>query len=186
MEHSGFVHLHVHSQYSLLDGASRIEDLINKAREYRMPALALTDHGNMFGAVEFYTRVLESGLKPIVGYEAYVAPGSRKDKKSLGIRDASFHLTLLAKDEVGYRNLMKLASSAYLEGFYYRPRIDKEILSEYREGLIALSGCLKGEIPQLINTGNLNRAREAAGQYRDMFGSEDFYLELQDHGIEEE
>ncbi len=186
MEHSGFVHLHVHSEYSLLDGASRIEDLISKAREYRMPALALTDHGNMFGAIEFYTRVLESGLKPIVGYEAYVAPGSRKDKKSVGIRDASFHLTLLAKDEVGYRNLLKLASSAYLEGFYYRPRIDKEILSEYREGLIALSGCLKGEIPQLINTGNLNRAREVAGQYRDMFGSKDFYLELQDHGIKEQ
>ncbi len=183
MEHSNFVHLHVHSEYSLLDGACRIKDLIKKAREYRMPALAITDHGNMFNTIEFYTHALEAGIKPVIGYEAYIAPGSRKEKKSSGISDASFHLTILVKDEAGYKNLMKLATSAYLEGFYYRPRIDKEILSELKEGLIVLSGCLKGEVAGLVRIGKPDRAREVAALYRDMMGNGNYYLELQDQGI---
>lgn len=184
MKHSPFVHLHVHSQYSLLDGACRLRDLIRKTNEYKMPALALTDHGNLFGAIEFYTQVLEAGIKPIIGYEAYIAPGSRKEKTAHGIRDASFHLTLLVKDETGYKNLLKLATSAYLEGFYYKPRIDKEILSELKDGVIALSGCLKGEIPHLIQSNLFERAQEVAAEYRDMMGDGNFYMELQDEGID--
>lgn len=183
MEHSNFVHLHVHSEYSLLDGACRIKDLIKKVHEYRMPALAITDHGNMFNTIEFYTHALEAGIKPVIGYEAYIAPGSRKEKKSSGISDASFHLTILVKDETGYKNLMKLAASAYLEGFYYRPRIDKEILAELKEGLIVLSGCLKGEVASLAKIGRQDRAREVAAFYRDMMGAGNYYLELQDQGI---
>ena len=186
MKHSKFAHLHVHSQYSLLDGACRLPRLIKKAHEYKMPALALTDHGNLFGAVEFYTQAIESGIKPIIGYEGYVAPGSRHEKTARGMREASFHLTLLVKDETGYQNLMKLATLAYLEGFYYKPRIDKESLSEFSEGLIVLSGCLKGEIPQLIRNGLFEQAQKVAGEYRDMMGDGNFYLEIQDHGIDDQ
>ncbi len=183
MEHSRFVHLHVHSEYSLLDGACRLPHLIRKAHEYRMPALALTDHGNLFGAIEFYTQALESGIKPIIGYEAYIAPGARFERTAGGIKDTSFHLTLLVRDETGYKNLMKLATLAYLEGFYYKPRIDKEILAQLKEGLIVLSGCLKGEIPGLIQSDLVEQAQKVAGEYRDMMGDGNFYLEIQDHGI---
>lgn len=186
MEHSRFAHLHVHSEYSLLDGACRLPHLMKKAHEYKMPALALTDHGNLFGAIEFYTHAMEAGIKPIIGYEAYVAPGSRFDRTAQGIKDASFHLTLLAKDETGYKNLIKLATSAYLEGFYYKPRIDKEILAQWSEGLIVLSGCLKGEIPYLIQSGSFEQAQKVAGEYRDMLGDGNFYLEIQDHGINDQ
>src|SRR3989344_3933508 len=150
MQHSHFVHLHVHTQFSLLDGACKIPELIALAKEYKMPAVAITDHGNMFGAIEFYTEAMKNGIKPIIGCEIYVAPGSRFDKSSQGIQEASYHLILLAKDETGYRNLMKLVSLGYLEGFYYRPRVDKELLSQYSEGLIAQSACLHGEIPRLL------------------------------------
>ncbi len=184
MEHSRFVHLHVHSEYSLLDGACRLPHLIRKAHEYRMPALALTDHGNLFGAIQFYTQALESGIKPIIGYEAYIAPGSRFERTAGGIKDASSHLTLLVKDETGYKNLMKLATLAYLEGFYYKPRIDKEILAQLKEGLIVLSGCLKGEIPYLIQSDLVEQAQKVAGEYGDMMGDGNFYLEIQDQGIE--
>src|SRR3989338_1364607 len=144
MPHTDFVHLHVHTQYSLLDGACLLEKLIEKARDLRMPACAITDHGNIFGAIEFYDLAVKNGVKPIIGCEVYVAPTSRFEKSSHGIQEASFHLILLAKDELGYRNLMKLVTIGYLEGFYYRPRVDKEVLAKYNDGLIALSSCLQG------------------------------------------
>ena len=183
MEHSRFAHLHVHSEYSLLDGACRLPQLMRKAHECKMPALALTDHGNLFGAIQFYTQALDSGIKPIIGYEAYIAPGSRFDRTAHSIKDASSHLTVLVKDETGYKNLMKLATLAYFEGFYYKPRIDREALDELKEGLIVLSGCLKGEIPHLIQNDLFEQAQKVAGEYKDMLGDGNFYLEVQDHGI---
>ncbi|MDH7499134.1 MAG: DNA polymerase III subunit alpha [candidate division NC10 bacterium] len=184
MPHSGFVHLHVHSQYSLLDGACHLDRLIRSARAHRMPALAVTDHGNMFGAVDFYRLAMKEGIKPILGCEVYVAPGSRFDRVAPGgVQDASHHLTLLAKDQVGYKNLMKLATAGFLEGFYYKPRIDKEILAEHGEGLLALSGCLKGEIAYLLASGREEEASQVAQGYRDLLGEGNFYLEIQDQGI---
>ena len=180
-----FVHLHTHSHYSLLDGACKIEDLVSTAKAYGMPALALTDHGNMFGAVEFYQKAKNAGVKPIIGVEAYIAPRSRKEKSKERKGDTSYHIVLLAKNEVGYRNLMKLVSIGYLEGFYYKPRIDLEVLREYHEGIIALSSCLQGEIPKAVVQGNLEKARKKAEDYLSIFG-EDFYLEVQNHGIPEE
>ena len=148
---SAFVHLHNHTHYSLLDGACRIEDLVQTAKAAKMPALAITDHGNMFGVVPFYKEVLKAGLKPIIGMEAYIAPRSRTEKEaSKGGRDAAFHLILLARNVDGYKNLMKLSSIGYLEGFYYKPRIDKEVLQEHAEGLVVLSSCIKGEVPYKI------------------------------------
>lgn len=184
MPHSDFVHLHCHTQYSLLDAASKIADLMKRAGELRFPALAMTDHGNLFGAIEFYEEAIQHGIKPIIGMEAYIAPGSRFDKQAHGIKEASFHLTLLARNEAGYRNLMKLTSIGYLEGFYYRPRIDKEILRAHSEGLIGLSGCLKGEVPYSIWNDRLEEAKRAVGEFVDIFGKENFYLELTDQGLE--
>ncbi len=180
MEHSDFVHLHVHTGYSLLDGMCRIPDLVKKAKEYKMPALAITDHGNMFGAIEFYNVAMSEGIKPIVGSEMYLAPKSRKEKKVERGETLYYHMTFLCKDEKGYKNLMQLSSIGYLEGFYYRPRIDKEILSEYSQGLISLSGCLKGEIPQKILQDKQEEASRIAGQYQEIFGKGNFYLELMD------
>ncbi|HEX9919866.1 MAG TPA: PHP domain-containing protein, partial [Candidatus Methylomirabilis sp.] len=159
MQHSDFVHLHVHTQYSLLDGACHLDRLISSARGHRMPALAITDHGNMFGVIDFYRRAMKEGIKPILGCEVYVAPGSRFDRPSSGgIQDTSHHLTLLARDQTGYKNLMRLATLGYLEGFYYRPRIDREALAQHHEGLLALSGCLKGEIACLLDAGKEEKA----------------------------
>ncbi|MCX6356528.1 MAG: PHP domain-containing protein [Candidatus Aureabacteria bacterium] len=183
MQHSRFVHLHVHSEYSLLDGACRLASLIARARELRMPALALTDHGFMGGALEFYQKAMADGIKPIIGQEMYVAPGSRLDKKVAGIKDASFHLLLLAKDLQGYQNLLTLSSAAHLEGFYYRPRIDKELLASHSRGLVGASACLKGEIAHLILKGDVKGAERVSGEYRDIFGGGDFYLELHNHGL---
>ncbi|MBD3287780.1 DNA polymerase III subunit alpha [candidate division KSB1 bacterium] len=182
-----FVHLHNHTHYSLLDGACKIPDIIKQCVEYKMPALAITDHGNMFGAIEFYQEASSAGIKPIIGAEVYIAPGSRFEKtvSKNDTKDTSFHLVLLAKDEIGYKNLMKLISIGYLEGFYYKPRIDKEVLSQHSKGLIALSSCLKGEIPQMILRENMERAKTSAGEFKDIFG-EDYYLELHDHNIPEE
>ena len=181
-----FIHLHNHSHYSLLDGACKVEDLLQAAASVNMPALALTDHGNMFGAIEFYTKARKAGIKPIIGVEAYVAPRSRKEKKSdKGMSDTSYHLVLLAKNRTGYQNLMRLVSIGYLEGFYYRPRIDKEVLREHREGLVALSACLKGEVPFALLNKGYEEARRLALEYREIFG-DDFYLEIQNHGIEKE
>src|SRR5438874_6178158 len=151
MSHCDFVHLHLHSEYSLLDGACRLDRLMEKAHELKMPALALTDHGVLYGAIDFYQAARAKGIKPIIGCEVYVAPGSRLEKKTTsGGRDVYHHLVLLAKDEIGNKNLIKLATAAHLEGFYYKPRIDKEILLANKDGLMALSGCLASEIPDLI------------------------------------
>jgi len=182
-----FVHLHVHTEYSLLDGACRIGDLVTSVKEQGAPAVAITDHGNLYGAVEFYTAVHKAGLKPIIGYEAYVAPGRRQDRETLpGTQDAGHHLILLAKDAKGFRNLLRLATTASLDGFYYRPRIDKTCLAEFSEGLIGLTACLQGEVPTRLLAGDADGARRAAQQYRDILGPENFYIELQDHRIEDE
>ncbi|MBL7094860.1 DNA polymerase III subunit alpha, partial [candidate division KSB1 bacterium] len=183
---AAFIHLHNHTKYSLLDGACRIEDMINKCKEYKMNTLAITDHGNMFGAIDFYTQLKDEGMKPIIGSEVYIAPGSRLEKtSSKGQTDTSYHLILLAKDNTGYKNLMKLVSIGYLEGFYYKPRIDKDVLKNYSAGLIALSACLKGEVARKILRRDINDAEKSALEYREIFG-EDFFLEIQRHDIPEE
>lgn len=186
MTHTDFVHLHVHTDYSLLDGACRISHLIQEAHKFRMPALAITDHGNMFGAVRFYYQAYQKGIKPILGCEVYVAPKSRLVKEKGKIQESSSHLTLLVKDEVGYRNLIQLVSKGYLEGYYYRPRIDKGLLSQHSQGLIALSGCLKGEIPTLISLGEMDKALKVASEFREIMGEGNFYLEIQRLGLEEQ
>ncbi len=188
MSHADFVHLHLHSEYSLLDGACRLDRLMEKARDLKFPALTLTDHGVLYGAVDFYQTARNHGIKPIIGCEVYVAPGSRLDKKSGGggSRDVYNHLVLLAKDETGYKNLIKLATSAHLEGYYYKPRIDKEILAAHKEGLLALSGCLASEIPEMILKDELPRARAAIDWFKQTLGAENFYLELQNHGLAEQ
>jgi DNA polymerase III subunit alpha len=183
---SDFVHLHLHSQYSLLDGANRLDDVIAAAAEARMPAMALTDHGNMFGAIEFYNRARAAGVKPIIGIEAYVAQGSRLERNVGRGGGGANHLVLLARNEAGYRNLLKLTSAAYLEGFYYKPRIDKELLRAHAEGLIGLSACLKGEINEKIVARQEREAEAAAREFLEIFGEGNFYLELQDHGIAEQ
>ncbi|MEE8574428.1 MAG: DNA polymerase III subunit alpha, partial [Thermodesulfobacteriota bacterium] len=189
MHHSDFVHLHLHSQYSLLDGMIRPDALLKRAREFKMPAVAVTDHGNMFGAVDFYQKAIKSGVKPIIGCEVYVAPGERTYKSPPprgGPQESNYHLVLLVKNETGYRNLCKLLSLAYIEGFYYRPRIDRELLEKYNEGLIALSACLHGEVAFKITTGQPDLALEAASFYKDIFTDRRFFLELQINGIEEQ
>ncbi|MBN1914182.1 MAG: DNA polymerase III subunit alpha [Candidatus Omnitrophica bacterium] len=186
MPHSEFIHLHLHTQYSLLDGACRIPELLSLAKQYKMDSLAITDHGNMFGSIDFYLAAQKAGIKPIIGCEVYVAPGSRLDKKAQGIDDSSNHFILLARDETGYQNLMKLVSLGYLEGFYYRPRIDKEILSQYSKGLIGLSACLKGELACLLNGNRFNDALKAADDFLNILGKNNFYLELQENSIKEQ
>ncbi len=175
-----FTHLHVHSQYSILDGAASVKGLIAKAKGDGMTALALTDHGNMFGSKEFYDTCKKEGIKPIIGCETYVAEQSRHNKKDAKVDRSGYHLILLAKNQIGYRNLLKLVSLAYTEGFYYKPRIDKEILEQYHEGLVVSSACLGGEIPQHIMAGNIKDAEDTIQWFKSIFG-EDFYLELQRH-----
>ncbi len=186
MLHSDFVHLHVHTQYSLLDGACLIKKLTDLARRMKMPACAITDHGNMFGAIEFYQSCITNGIKPIIGSEVYIAPKGRLDKTFSQGEETANHLILLVRDEAGYKNLMKLVSIGYLEGFYYKPRIDKEALAQYSEGLIALSSCLKGEIPRLAMNNKEEKLRQLAAEYRDILGKENFYFELQDNSIPEQ
>ncbi|MCP4568154.1 MAG: DNA polymerase III subunit alpha [FCB group bacterium] len=184
MKKSNFVHLHNHTQYSLLDGASRIDDLVATAKKFNMPAMAITDHGNMFGCIEFYKKVSNAGIKPIIGMEAYIAGTSRTDHHRVaGYPDTGFHLVLLVKNQAGYKNLMKLSSAAFREGFYHRPRIDREILKEHASGLIALSACQKGEIPYWLARDNVEKAEDAAQFYGELF-QDDFYIELQDHDLE--
>ncbi|MBA3352899.1 MAG: DNA polymerase III subunit alpha, partial [Blastocatellia bacterium] len=178
-----FVHLHLHTEYSLLDGAIRMQELMKKVAEFEMPAVAMTDHGNLFGAIEFYQEATKAGIKPIIGCEAYMAPGSMKDRPS-NQREAAYHFTLLAKDEIGYRNLVKLISTAHLEGFHYKPRIDKELLAAHSAGLIGMSACLKGEINMAIQSDNIPKAKQSTAEFRDILGAENFFLELHDHGIE--
>ena len=191
----GFVHLHVHSEYSLLDGAARIESpksnpgaptIFTEAQRLGMPAVAVTDHGSMFSALPFFEAGRASGVKPILGVEAYVAPGSRFDRNPGESEEKYYHLTLLAENETGYRNLLKLVSYAHLEGFYHRPRMDKQLMAEYAEGIICLSGCLGSELAQQLLNGQDDRARQTAAEYRDIFGPDNYFIELQDHGIGEQ
>ncbi len=179
-----FTHLHLHTEYSLLDGACRLSRLAKAAKEKGMTALAITDHGVMYGAVDFYKECKKQGIKPIIGCEVYVAPQSRFDKTtSYG---KYYHMVLLCKNHTGYQNLIKLVSKGFTEGFYTKPRIDDELLAEYHEGLVCLSACLAGEIPQKLLDGDYAGAKSKAEFYRDIFGSENFFIELQDHGIEEQ
>ncbi|HHT9111185.1 MAG TPA: DNA polymerase III subunit alpha [Candidatus Brocadiaceae bacterium] len=186
MSKDNFIHLHVHSEYSLLDGACKVSDLVDKAIQLKMPALALTDHGNMFGAVEFYEAAKSKGIKPILGYEAYVAQGSRLDKESGNGKEKISHITLLAENNEGYQNLLKLSTSAYLEGFYYKPRIDKELLKNHSKGLICLSGCMTSEINRYLGSKRFEEAVSVATGYLDIFGPENFFLEVQNNKIEQQ
>ena len=183
-----FVHLHNHSEYSILDGAIRIQQLIQFAVNSAMPAIALTDHGNMFGTIEFYEEAHKAGIKPIIGQEFYIAPGSRFYKQSTrGSNDENaYHLILLAQNYEGYKNLVKLSSLGYLEGFYYKPRIDWELLTQYSTGLIASTACIAGEIPSLILDGKVSHAYKRASEFADLFGKDKFFLELQDHNLKEQ
>lgn len=178
-----FAHLHCHTHYSLLDGFNRIPELVAQTKKLGMSACAVTDHGNLYGAVEFYTECKKAGVKPVIGYEAYVAPGDRREKKPHSSGEKYYHLTLLAKNNTGFKNLIKLSSLAFLEGFYYAPRIDRELLAEYGEGLICLSGCLAGEMNQYILRGEEKKAADLVKWYATVFG-EDFYLEVQNNGLD--
>ncbi len=187
MSTSDFVHLHLHTHYSLLDGATEINRLIKRASELEMPAVAITDHGNMFAAIEFYEKASRAGIKPIIGMEAYLAPDRRDNKQAKCIGgDNSYHLLLLAQNLTGYHNLLKLASIGYLEGFYYKPRIDKEVLRELSEGIICTSTCLGAELPQMLMHRDMPEAKAAAETYLDIFGPERFFIEVQDHGLPEQ
>ncbi len=177
-----FVHLHVHSEYSLLDGFSNIKKLVARAKELEMPALALTDHGTMFGVISFYNAATAAGIKPIIGVEAYLAARGMEQRDSR-LDKRSSHLLLLAENETGYKNLLKLSSAAQLKGFYYNPRVDHEILAEHSEGLICTSGCLSAEIPRALKDGNLEKAQQQLDWYYEVFGPDRFYLELQHHDI---
>ena len=187
IQHSEFVHLHVHSEYSLLDGAAQLEKLVKKAKELRFPAIALTDHGNLFGGIDFYQAASKAGLKPIVGCELYIAPGGRRERGSQdGGYEGANHLTVLVRDAAGYRNLIKLVSKAYLEGFYYKPRVDKELLAQHAEGLLVLSGCLNSEVSRAITAGDTGKALRAAGWFQEVFGRDNYFMEVQAHGLKEQ
>ena len=183
MSAPSFVHLHCHSHYSLLDGASRISGLVDRTKELGMNALALTDHGNLYGALEFYRTAKAAGINPVVGYEAYVAPGARTERGGRGLKESAFHLTLLARNATGFRNLLKMSTLAFLEGFYYRPRIDKELLAEHHEGLICLSGCASSEFASLILRDRVDEAYDVARELAQLFGEDNFYIEVQNNGL---
>ncbi len=180
-----FVHLHTHSEFSVLDGAARISDLIQAAKKYEMPALALTDHGVMYGNITFYSEAESAGIKPILGCEVYVAQRGRTQRDARLDKEQN-HLVLLAKNEKGYKNLIKLVSTAFSEGFYYKPRVDKELLAEYSSDLIALTACLKGEVPSRLAKGDQAGAEAALEEYCDIFGRENVYIEVMDHDLPEQ
>ena len=175
-----FTHLHVHTEYSLLDASSKIKELTARAKELGMDSLAITDHGVMYGVIDFYRAARENGIKPIIGCEIYVAPGSRFDREAGSGEDRYYHMILLAENNTGYQNLMKIVSKGFVEGFYYKPRVDDEVLRTYHEGIIALSACLAGEIPRYLSRGMYEEACKSAQKYRDIFGPDNFFLELQD------
>ena len=186
MKHTDFVHLHVHTQYSLLDGTIRLDDLFRKAKEYQMPAVAMTDHGNLYGTIDFYRHAYQYGIKPIIGCELYVAPRNRFDKNGHGIGETAHHLIVLARNLRGYRNLIKLSTAGFLEGFYYRPRVDKQILRGFHEGLIGLSACMHGEIASHLLQGQNVEAVRTAEEYRDIFGEGNFFIEIMENGLPEQ
>ena len=181
-----FAHLHVHTEYSLLDGSNKIKECVSRVRELGMDSCAITDHGVMYGVIDFYRAAKEAGIKPILGCEVYVAPNSRFDKETTGGEERYHHLVLLAENNAGYANLMKIVSKGFTEGYYYRPRVDMEVLQEYHEGIIALSACLAGEVPRYIEKGLIEEAKECARKYEACFGKGNYFLELQDHGIPEQ
>ena len=178
-----FAHLHVHTEYSLLDGSNKIKEYVARVKELGMTAAAITDHGVMYGVIEFYKAAKEAGINPILGCEVYVAPGSRFDRETGHGEGRYYHLVLLAENEAGYGNLIKIVSKGFVDGYYYKPRVDMEVLREYHEGLIALSACLAGEVQRFLVRGLYEEAKQAAYQYQDCFGEGNFFLELQDHGI---
>jgi len=184
MEIMAFAHLHVHTEYSLLDGSNKIKEYVKCVKDLGMTAAAITDHGVMYGAIDFYEEALAQGIKPILGCEVYVAPGSRFDKELSGGEERYHHLVLLAENNTGYENLIKIVSKGFTEGYYYKPRVDMEVLQQYHEGIIALSACLAGEVPRYIEKGMLTEARECALRYQDCFGVGNYFFELQDHGID--
>src|SRR2546421_3033875 len=187
MQHSDFVHLHVHSEYSLLDGAAQLEKLVQKAKELRFPAIALTDHGNLFGAVDFYLAAQKAGVKPIIGCELYVAPGKHTERGSQeGSYEGANHLTVLVRNLAGYKNLIKLVSKAYLEGFYYKPRVDRELLAQHADGLLVLSGCLNSEVSRALSAGDTAKATQTASWYQEVFGKDHYFMEVQAHGMAEQ
>ena len=181
-----FTHLHVHTEYSLLDGSNKIKEYVARVKELGMDSAAITDHGVMYGVIDFYRAAREAGINPILGCEVYVAPGSRFDKDTGTGEDRYYHLVLLAENNKGYSNLMKIVSKGFVEGFYYKPRVDMELLREYHEGIIALSACLAGEVSRYLTRGMYEDAKAAALRYQDIFGKGNFFLELQDHGISEQ
>ena len=173
-----FTHLHVHTEYSLLDASSKIKELTARAKELGMDSLAITDHGVMYGVIDFYRAAKEAGIKPIIGCEIYVAPGSRFDRENVNGEDRYYHLILLAENNVGYQNLMKIVSKGFVEGFYYKPRVDFEVLREYSEGIISLSACLGGEVQRYLTRGMYEEACKSALRYQEIFGEGNFFLEL--------
>ena len=182
-----FAHLHVHTEYSLLDGSNKIKEYVSRVKELGMNSAAITDHGVMFGGIDFYREAKAQGIKPILGCEVYVAPGSRFEKEAGGSgEDRYYHLVLLAENNTGYQNLMKIVSKGFVEGYYYKPRVDLEVLREYHEGIIALSACLAGEVQKNLLRGMYQEAKKAALQYEEIFGKGNFFLELQDHGLSEQ
>ena len=181
-----FTHLHVHTEYSLLDGSNKVKECVKRIKELGMDSCAITDHGVMYGVINFYRAAKEAGINPILGCEVYVAPGSRFDKEAGVSDDRYFHLVLLAENNTGYANLVKIVSKGHTEGFYYKPRVDLEVLREYHEGIIALSACLAGEVQRNIMKGLLDEAEKSALRYEDIFGKGNFFLELQDHGLAEQ
>ena len=178
-----FVHLHVHTEYSLLDGSNKIKEYVSRVKELGMNSAAITDHGVMYGVIDFYREAKKQGINPILGCEVYVAPNSRFDREVTGGDDRYYHLVLLAENNEGYANLMKIVSKGFVDGYYYRPRVDKELLREYHSGIIALSACLAGEVQRYIVKGLYEEAKKTALEYRDIFGEGNYFLELQDHGI---
>ena len=181
-----FTHLHVHTEYSLLDGSSKIKEILSRAKELGQTSLAITDHGVMYGVIDFYKAALDIGVKPIIGCEVYVAPGSRFEKENSVSDERYRHLVLLAENNKGYSNLMKIVSKGFVEGFYYKPRVDMEVLKEYHEGIIALSACLAGEVPGALLKDDYQAAKDAVMRHLEIFGADNYFLELQDHGIPEQ
>ena len=181
-----FTHLHVHTEYSLLDGSNKINEYVARVKELGMDSAAITDHGVMFGCIDFYRAAKAAGIKPILGCEVYVAPGSRFDKEIGKEEDRYYHLVLLAENQEGYQNLIKIVSAGFVDGFYYKPRVDLEILEKYHEGIIALSACLAGEVARNITKGFYEESKKTALHYEEIFGKGNFFLELQDHGIPEQ
>lgn len=181
-----FTHLHVHTEFSLLDGSSKIKEIAVQAKKLGFDSLAITDHGVMYGVIDFYRACKDAGIKPIIGCEIYVSPGSRFDREKGHDDFKYFHLVLLAENDIGYHNLMKIVSVGFTEGYYYKPRVDYETLEKYHEGIIALSACLAGEVARYLGSYRYEDAKEAALRYENIFGKGNFFLEMQDHGIEEQ